>query len=442
MLTQEDVAISTLGPTRHDSPMSLSTQYGDGVVNFVDDRARSRYRVEIYPEWSGEDDEVMFEIAGPRQKLFFEPDSTRAAIVTCGGLCPGLNNVIRSTVLQLHYGYGVKDVLGIRYGYGGLAPNSGADPIDLTPARVEHIHRQGGTMLGSSRGSVEKDVMIDFLTDRGIDILFTIGGDGTQTGAHELAVELARRKLPISIVGVPKTIDNDIMYVQRTFGFSTAIERARAVIDCAHVESRGAPNCIALVKLMGRHAGYITAAATVASQDVNFALVPEVPFELRGENGFLPLLVKRIGQRRHAVVVVAEGAGQDLVAGQHDGHDASGNVKLKDIGLCLRQHITDYFSQQGVPMNLKYFDPSYSIRSVPADGDDSVLCDRLARNAVHAAMAGKTDVLIGYWHNVFVHVPIGTAVREKKRMNPEGDLWRAVLSTTGQPVRFGAASRG
>jgi 6-phosphofructokinase 1 len=430
-----DTTVQTLGPCPVDSPLTLSTVYGDGMVNFTPDDARVRYDVEEIPGQDTEDN-VFFEMAGPRETIFFDPAATSAAIVTCGGLCPGLNTVIRSVYLQLYHGYGVRSIYGVRFGYRGLHPDSGAEPVKLTHEIIENIHRDGGTMLGSSRGPGDVPTMVQYMADRGINMLFCVGGDGTQAGAHALAEEIARRDLPISVVGIPKTIDNDISYVERTFGFSTATEHARNVLDCAHNEAHSYDNCVAVVKLMGRHAGFIAAAASVASQDVNFCLVPEIPFALQGEKGLLPLLKERILQRRHALVVVAEGAGQDLLSDEDRKRDASGNLKPADVGEFLYDAIDAYLTDEGVPHNMKYLDPSYAIRSTPPDANDSVLCDRFARSAVHAAMAGKTDLLVGLWHGVYVHVPIPLAISRSKRMEPEGELWRAVLATTGQPARF------
>lgn len=436
MLTPQSVRVETLGPRLIASPLDLSTVVGDGVVNFVPDEARMPANVEIAPgRTSGQ--EVLFEKAGPRQMIYFDPAETRAAVVTCGGLCPGLNDVIRSIFLELHHRYGVKHVLGIRYGYMGLDPANDMLPLKLTPEIVEDIHKEGGTVLGSSRGPMNHVNAIRFLKGLRVNVLFCIGGDGTQHGAHALAEEAKHQDHPLAVVGIPKTIDNDIKYVQRTFGYHTAVDKACEVVDCAHTEAKGAPNGIAVVKLMGRDAGFIAAGAAAASQDVNFALVPEVPFELEGDRGLLNLLRQRVLSRHHAVIVVAEGAGQHLLARSEIRRDASGNILPKDIGPFIARTIKDYFGQEDIPATVKYIDPSYIIRSVPANCEDSLLCAQLARNAVHAGMAGKTDVLIGHWYDVLIHVPIMLAVSEKKRMSPESELWRAALAATGQPVRIG-----
>jgi 6-phosphofructokinase 1 len=380
--------------------------------------------------------ELLFELAGPRAKLFFDAKRTRAGIVTCGGLCPGLNDVIRSLFLELHHAYGVKEVLGFRGGYQGLDPARGAEPVVLTKEFVDNIHKEGGTVLGTSRGPVDISRAVDNLIRRRVDILFTIGGDGTQRGGNELFQEAKRRGHALAVVGVPKTVDNDVAFVSRTFGYLTAVHEAAAVIHRAHTEARSVHNGIALVKLMGRHAGFIAAGATVASQDVNFTLVPEVPFKLEGKRGFLAALRQRIVKRAHAVVVVAEGAGQDLLETGQAARDASGNVKLKDIGLLLRDRIEAHFKSEKIPVVVRYFDPSYIIRSSPANAEDSILCDLFARQAVHAAMAGKTGLVIGYLHDKFIHVPIELLTSRKKSMDPNGFAWSAVLAATGQPERF------
>ena len=424
-----DTRISTLGDCRYASPLALNNVEGDHVGNFTYDGTRIRYQVELMPG-QPEDNETFFEKAGPRQKLFFDPLRTRAAIVTCGGLCPGLNNVIRSAYLELRHNYGVREVLGIRYGYMGLTFNA-PPPITLSSEDVEGIHRVGGTILASSRGQRSPEEMVDFLVNRDINILICVGGDGTQRGAHSIAEEIRKRGLPIAVVGVPKTIDNDIQYVRQTFGYYTAIESARDILDGAHCEAKGAPNGIGLVKLMGRDSGFIAAGATIASQEVNFVLIPEIPIRLDGPKGFLATLHRRITERRHAVVVVAEGAGQDLMGAADDG--SISNAKKLDIGVFLKDRINEYFKEKNTPINLKYIDPSYIIRSVPANSQDARICDSYARHAVHAAMAGKTDLIIGDWHWVYVHVPIPAATSSRKKVDPEGSLWTSVIAATGQP---------
>jgi len=408
----------TLGDSRFNSRRSHT----------ISDDIRIPERIEI-----GADPGLQFELAGPRAKLFFDGKKTRAGIVTCGGLCPGLNNVIRSLFLELYYGYGVRDVLGFRGGYSGLDPKCGVEPVKITQQVVDDIHQKGGTILGTSRGPVDIPRAVDNLIARDINILFTIGGDGTQRGANDLYQEARRRGHALSVVGIPKTIDNDVGFVSRTFGFFSAAEEAARALDCAHTEARSVPGGIGLVKLMGRHAGFVTAGAVVASQDVNFALIPEVPFKI---DIFLSVLKERMLAKSHAVIAVAEGAGQDLLEADPSACDASGNVKLNDIGPFLRAKIEAFFNAEGIPVVIRYFDPSYQVRSRPANSEDALLCDLFARHAVHAAMAGKTGVVIGFLHERFIHVPIELLATHTKRLDPTGGWWRSVLAATGQPERF------
>jgi 6-phosphofructokinase 1 len=377
---------------------------------------------------------LSFEHAGPRKRLYFDSSKTTAAIVTCGGICPGLNDVILGIVNQLSFGYGCTRILGIRYGYEGLIPRFGHRPLTLGPDFVSTIHMLGGTILGSSRGHQNPGEMADHLKELGVDILFVIGGDGTMCGGAAITEEIQRRGLRKCVIGIPKTIDNEVMYLDKSFGFETAFAEAVKAVSGAHVEAIGAVNGIGLVKLMGRDSGFIACNATLASQQVNFCLIPEVPFALTGARGFLEALRYRIAQRKHAVIVVAEGAGQDLMQMNQRETDASGNRRLGDIGPFLQQRISEFFSSRGIPLNLKYIDPSYIIRSVPASPQDNVYCSQLAQHAVHAAMAGKTNMLVGRWHGSFVHVPFELIINRRHKVDPNSDLWHSVLGCTGQPA--------
>ena len=370
-----------------------------------------------------------FEMAGPKEKIYFDPSKLKCGIVTCGGICPGLNDVIRAIVLSLYHHYQVNTVFGFRYGFEGISSRYRHVPLELNPKIVGDIHEKGGTILGSSRGPQDVSDMVDTLERMNIRLLFTIGGDGTLRGAQAISEEIARRGLKIGVVGIPKTIDNDISFVDQSFGFETAVSAARPCIYAAHVEAKGARNGVGLVKLMGRESGFISAHATLATSDVNFCLVPEVPFTLEG---FLPVLKARLERSSHSVIVVAEGAGQDLLKSGSD-CDASGNLRFGDIGFFLRDEIRAYFKREGVEMQLKYIDPSYVIRSVPANPKDSVFCLLLGHNAVHAGMAGRTNMLVGYWDSEYTHVPIPMAVSERKRIDPNGRLWSSVVESTGQP---------
>jgi 6-phosphofructokinase 1 len=413
--------ITTLGEARYSSPLNRFVSDDGSVPEQI-------IRGLPVPQ-----PELEFELAGPRSKLFFDPARTRAGIVTCGGLCPGLNNVIRSLFNELHHAYGVQEVLGFRGGYAGLDPAHGQPPIRLTAEFVNSIHRHGGTALGTSRGRVDDAAAVENLARLGVGILFTVGGDGTQRGGKELFQLARQRGHKLAVVGIPKTVDNDVAFVSRTFGYLTAVQEAALVLDRAHAEARSVHNGIALVKVMGRHAGFIAVGATVASQEVNFCLIPEVPFTL---DNFLAALKQRVLDRAHAVIIVAEGVGQEWLGNHGAERDASGNVKLGDIGSFLRGQIEAYFRAEKIPMVLRYIDPSYHLRSGPANSEDSILCDLFARNAVHAAMAGKTGLVIGFLHDEFIHVPIELLASRRKSVDPAGPVWRGALAATGQPQQL------
>ncbi len=373
-----------------------------------------------------------FELAGPRKRIYFDPSKLKCALVTCGGLCPGLNNVIRAIVLELYYRYQVKNIYGIRYGLEGFVPEYGHDLVALDPDKVVNIHEMGGSILGSSRGPQDIEVIVDCLERLNIGILFMIGGDGTLNAASKIAEEIKKRNTKISVIGIPKTIDNDIFRVAKSFGFDSAVDIATEAIKGAHKEAEGYPNGIGMIKLMGRHSGFIAATASLAQQDANFVLIPEIDFDLEGENGLLTKLEKRLKERKHAVIIVAEGAGQNFFQNSTPEYDASGNLKLYDIGIFLKDKIRSYFHEKSMDVSIKYIDPSYMIRSLPANPNDHVYCGFLGRDAVHAGMAGKTNMIIGHWNNFFVNVPIPMTAGKRKRVNPNGKLWQTVLEATGQ----------
>jgi 6-phosphofructokinase 1 len=431
-----DFSVTTLGQAKLPSPITYSTVEGDALANYVRDDERILYDIEVEPGAVDKhfSPEQTLEIAGPRERIYFSPGHVHAAIATCGGLCPGLNDVIRAITRCLWYRYGVRRISGIRYGYQGLLPENNLPAMDLNPTVVDDIHKIGGTVLGSSRGGGDRTSdIVDTIEQMNVNMFFAIGGDGTQKGALAIADEIDRRGLRIAVIGVPKTIDNDLAFIQRSFGFETAVAEATQTVASAHTEAHSAINGIGLVKLMGRDAGFIAAHTALSSHEANFVLIPEVPFELEGANGFLAYLKARLERRGHAVVIVAEGAGQEHFP-KSEVTDASGNRKLGDIGVFLKQKIIDYF--RGIPMtvNLKYIDPSYIIRSAVAAPTDSLYCSRLGNNAAHAAMAGKTRLVISQMNNVFVHVPISMVVSKRNQVDPESSLWRDVIEATHQPL--------
>lgn len=430
-----DFTVTDLGPCKIKSPMPYSNILGDSIANFVRDDEYIYYSNTFNAEDAKKtpDKTTLMEKAGPREHIYFNPGHVHAGIITCGGLCPGLNDVIRAIVRTLWYRYNVKRISGIRYGYNGFLPEFNMPVKELNPENVDDIHNMGGTILGSARGGCDVERVVDAMERMNLNLLFTIGGDGTQRGASEITEEIQKRGLKMSVVGIPKTIDNDLSFIHKSFGFETAVSKAVEAVHAAHTEAKCAIDGIGLVKVMGREAGFIAAHTALSTNDVNFVVIPEVPFELHGPNGLFANLEQRLDTRFHAVILVAEGAGQNLMKETGD-KDAGGNKILSNIGTYLKEEIKKYFKEKGRNVNLKYIDPSYMIRASAATPEDSLYCARLGANAVHAAMAGKTGVLISEWNNAFVHVPIAVAVSKKNRVNPEGSLWRDVLETTRQPI--------
>jgi 6-phosphofructokinase 1 len=443
-VTHYDFTVPTLGEAKIPSPISMSYEQGDSVANYVSDEERILFDIDAHLREDGSIEPYSLdaiEIAGPRDKIYFNPAHVHAAIATCGGLCPGLNNVIRAVVRCFWYRYGVRRISGIQYGYRGLLPDSPYEPIPLDPDVVDDIQVKGGTILGSSRGGGDRvSDIVDSLERMNVNVLVTIGGDGTLRGAQEIGEEVQKRGLKIAVVGVPKTIDNDLSFIQSSFGFDTAVSTAVQSVRGAHVEAHDTINGVGLVKVMGRNSGFIAAHTALAMSDVNFCLIPENPFDLTGKNGLLTHLKRRLSQRAHAVILVAEGAGQDLIE-DTESTDASGNRLLMNIGEFLKEKITEFFEKERIEVNIKYIDPSYIIRSAPANPNDSIYCSRLGAHAVHAAMAGKTQTLVSLLNNKFVHIPIQVAVSEKNFVNTEGSLWRDVLENTRQPVSMKNAEK-
>ncbi|OGR21171.1 MAG: diphosphate--fructose-6-phosphate 1-phosphotransferase [Desulfobacula sp. RIFOXYA12_FULL_46_16] len=434
-----DTDIPTLGEAKILSPLKRRIKPGEREKLFVSDKERIVVDVQLdHLEESYQNGKkiISFDQAGPREKIYFDPSKLKCAIATCGGLCPGLNDIIRSIVLELFHIYNVKTIYGIKHGLQGFIPDFEHDVMDLNPETIAGIQNTGGSVLGSSRGTQDIGIIVDCLERLNIGILFMVGGDGTLMASKRIAEEIEKRNLKISVIGIPKTIDNDIHLVSRSFGFDTAVDVATLAIKGAHNEAEAYPYGIGLIKLMGRHSGFLAATAALAQQDANFVLIPEVDIFLYGKNGFLQALENRLLHRKHAVVIVAEGAGQNLFEDQEKQYDPSGNVVLMDIGLFLKDKISQWFKAKDIPISLKYIDPSYIIRSLPANANDSVFCGFLGREAVHAGMAGKTKLLVSFWNNHYVHVPMDASAGKRKHLDPNGRLWQSVLEATGQDAYF------
>ena len=424
-MEKNDFIVERLGKNKIASPYNMG--------KFIDDDARVVYDMEVskIEKCAGNLEELLsFEMAGPREKIFHDPSWSKAAILTAGGLCPGLNDVIKGLTCTLKLHYKVPVVYGIRYGFRGLIPDFNLVPMVLTAENVDELHEYGGTILGSSRGRQDEERMVDTLVRMNINILFCIGGDGTLRCAHDVVKVIKKRKLSISVVCIPKTIDNDICSIDKSFGFETAVYETNSVITAAHNESKGAYNGVGLIKVMGRDSGFIAAYATLANSHVNYCIVPEEDIALEGgKDSLLGHLENRLKDKGHAVILVAEGAGQEFFEGEK-AKDASGNILHDDIGIFLKDKIKSYFKERDIEVNVKYFDPSYMIRSTPAYGTDAVFCMMLAQNAVHAAMAGCSDIVIGHWNDRFTHVPIALATRERKKIDLHSALWSGVKSIT------------
>ena len=429
MIQFETIPIDSLGEPRFDNPRYKQIPGGQVLLHC---------NTEEIMKFANQNKAVpVLEQAGPSPRLFFEPGKTRIGIVTCGGLCPGLNAIIRSIVYTAYHYYGLREIFGFKNGYRGLNPALEKEPVMLQPAMVDAILDVGGTILGTSRGPQDVSVMVDYLVAMKIDILFAVGGDGTLRGALEITGEIQKRGCKIGVIGIPKTIDNDIAFVERSFGFETAVEQAKRALISAHNEANSLARGIGLVKLMGRDSGFIASMATLATAVVNACLVPEVPFKLEGENGLFALLDQRLKRKNHAVIAVAEGAGQDLLGTGGATKDKSGNVLKKDIGIFLKDEISDFFKKSGNPVEVKYIDPSYLIRSVAPTADDSAFCLMLAQDAVHAGMAGRTNAAVAFRNDGFILLPFSMTSQPRKKIDPAGRLWETLLETTGQPAVIG-----
>ncbi|KMZ65243.1 6-phosphofructokinase [Zostera marina] len=408
--------------------------------NYVDDNDRALLRVikfssptsagaeciDPYCNWV----ELWVHRAGPRKQIYFEPDSVKAAIVTCGGLCPGLNDVIRQIVFTLEV-YGVKNIIGIPFGYRGFVDEELLE-MPLSRDVVQNINLAGGSLLGVSRGGADVNDIVDRIQAKQISMLFILGGNGTHAGGKALHEECQRRRMKISIICVPKTIDNDILLMDKTFGFDTAVEEAQKAINSAYIEAHSAYKGIGLVKLMGRSSGFIAMHASLSSGQTDICLIPEVPFNLEGQYGVLKYLEKLMQKKGSAVICVAEGAGQELLQ-RSNAIDASGNAVLADIGVYLQQKIKNHFKDIGDHADIKYIDPTYMIRAVRANASDAILCTVLGQNAVHGAFAGFSGITVGICNTHYVYLPISEVIECPRLVDPDSRMWHRCLTSTGQP---------
>ena len=425
-----DTTIPTLGKCDIPSPLPGASAFAENpnIVLNID---------ELLTGGMSGPQPLSFEMAGPRRNLYFDPRNTRCAIVTCGGLCPGINDVIRAIVMTASQVYNIPSVLGVRFGFQGFlnASDEELGVVELTPDRVCHIHEFGGSILGSTYGyggQTPKDI-VNALERLNVNVLFAIGGDGTMHNALELQQEVARRGRKLSIIGFPRTIDNDIAFIPQSFGFETAVSKATEAIRCAYTEASSLPNGIGIVKIMGRQSGFIAANAALTFRNVNFVLVPEVPFSITGEKGIVPAVEQVLRQHGEAVIVVAEGVGPNVVDGPYPQDYGDGVVNA------IRSAIKKHMAAKGIDCTIKYIDPSYMIRAVPAAANDRRYCGFLGQHGVHAAMAGKTGMAVAKMRDKFVHLPLDLVTR-RRRLSTSSDLWRSVLEMTGQGDSMGMAA--
>lgn len=368
--------------------------------------------------------------AGPREEIYFRPEEVNAAIVTCGGLCPGLNDVIRQIVITLDI-YGVKNIVGIPFGYRGFT-DKGLKEMPLTRKVVQNIHLSGGSLLGVSRGGPTVKEIVDSMEERGTNMLFVLGGNGTHAGAVAIHDECRKRRMKVSVVCVPKTIDNDILLMDKTFGFDTAVEEAQRAINSAYIEAHSAYRGVGLVKLMGRSSGFIAMHASLASGQVDICLIPEVPFHIHGPHGVLRHLEYLLDTKGSAVICVAEGAALNLLE-KSNATDASGNAVLGDIGVHIQQEIKKYFKELGTSADVKYIDPTYMLRAIRANASDGILCTILGQNAVHGAFAGFSGITVGLCNTHYAYFPIPEVIKYPRLVDPNSRMWHRCLTSTGQP---------
>lgn len=269
--------------------------------------------------------------------------------------------------------------------------------------------------------------------------VYIIGGDGTMRGMVEIFNEIQRRKLNIAVAGIPKTVDNDVGIIDRSFGFQTAVEMAQQAISAAHTEAESAVNGVGLVKLMGRSTGHIALHATLSSRDVDCCLIPENDFYLEGRGGLLEFLGARLKENGHAVVVVAEGAGQDVIPRSDEAHveekDESGNPVFLDVGGWLKSELKKWWARDHETelFTVKYIDPTYMVRAVPANATDNLYCTMVAHSAIHGAMAGYTGFVSGPINGNYVYIPVEDVARAKNRVDTRDHKWAWVRSLTSQP---------
>ena len=365
------------------------------------------------------DEENYFVRAGPRKEIAWDPIHTKVAIVTCGGLCPGLNTVIRELYITLHHKYGVKFVYGVKNGYKGFYSDN---LVRLDDDIIRDIHHKGGSILGTSRGGTDVKKIVDSIAHRGISHLYAIGGNGTQKGLFEINKEIKKRGLCVSVVGIPKTIDNDLCIIDKSFGFDTSVQEAQRAIQAAKVEIEAFNNAVGIVKVMGRNSGFIAMYSSLASKDVDCCLIPEIPFDIEYDHGVLHYIKECLHKKDKILIVVSEGAGQHYI-------NDPVNKNLNDFGIWLCEVV-----RSNVPnVCIKYIDPTYTIRAITPNASDSIYCTILAQSAVHGAFCGYTNFIVGPVNGKHAYIPLQMAIHETNTVSEDDRMWFRLISANGQP---------
>ena len=380
-----------------------------------------------YNEYVKADNGELYIRGGPRFHIALDNLRVKACIMTCGGLCPGLNVVIRELVMALRYNYGVAEIYGIKWGFLGFTQKECW--IKLEPEDVKHIHLLGGTVLGTSRRGFDGEEISKQLIKNNVNMVFFIGGDGTHRGIKELSKILKEKKKKIILVGIPKSIDNDMPIIDKSFGLESVVQESVRTIRAANVEANCNLNGIGLVKLFGRSSGFVAMLSTLAARDVNICLIPEIPFNLYGENGLLDFIFQRMQVKEHCVIVVSDGARFSV-----KDYKTSNGRPVEDIGLVIKKEIIEKSEELGIEVNLKYMDPTYVVRAVPANEYDCNLCAKLAESAVHCAFAGFTNFSVGMINNKPCMIPLEKMCgKSERKVEFNSDDYLMLLASTGQP---------
>lgn len=429
--------------------------------------------------------------AGPRRYVSYpQKNQLKVGILVSGGIAPGINAVI-SGIIARHHAYQAwsqkinknyaLEILGYSEALKGLLhAGRPAVPLDLKTVREAVNH--GGSILPTARADElldledpkQRDGALDKVTSRlinqQIDILYIIGGDGSMRAAHAISCRARRNPInELSVIGIPKTMDNDILWVWQSFGFLSAVEFAKQAILQLHTEVMSNPR-LCVIQLFGSDSGFVVSHAALASGVCDAVLIPEVNFTLKQLSGYIRY---RLQDRPHSdkpyggIVALAETAipldWREYVSATAEVADGSEKViltpeelraietfeshgrrvhgqtpdALRSGGLRLVSQILqreirklgDRWSSYRVFTN----EPRHLIRSIEPSVSDVIFAQRLGTLAVDNAMAGYHDFMISQWLTEYVLVPLKLVVLGRKRVPEHGIFWKSVRASTGQP---------